>query len=77
MTQNKDNGVLFKNERKTQSNHPDYTGEANVDGTEYRLAAWIKQGQKGKFMSMAFTLKDEPAGPANPVDDKLDDEIPF
>lgn len=77
MTQNKDNGVLFKNDKKTKDNQPDYTGEANVDGVEYRMAAWIKQGQKGKFMSIAFTLKDEAGRQANPVDSDIDDEIPF
>ncbi|KKK87982.1 hypothetical protein LCGC14_2747740, partial [marine sediment metagenome] len=34
----------------------------------------IKQGQKGKFMSIAFTPKDEQA---NPVDSDLDQDIPF
>jgi len=77
MTQNENNGVLFKNDKKTQDKHPDYRGEANVGGTEYWLAAWIKQGQKGKFMSIAFSLKDEPAKTVNPVDDELDEGIPF
>jgi len=77
MTQNKDSGVLFKNNRKTQDKHPDYTGEANVNDTEYRMAAWIKQGIKEKFMSIAFTPKDEQSRPANPVDDELDGDIPF
>lgn len=69
MTQydNTDSGVLFKNDRKEKQNHPDYKGSLNVGGVEYWLSAWIKDGQKGKFMSLAITLKEEkPAAPPPP-----------
>lgn len=52
-------GVLFKNDRKESDNHPDYKGQAEVDGVEYWIAAWIKEGKKGKFMSISFTEKEE------------------
>lgn len=51
-------GVLFKNERKQQDKHPDYTGKINVGGTEYKLAAWIREGNKGKFMSLSVSMED-------------------
>ena len=66
MAQEYDNnlrGVLFKNDRKERDNHPDYKGSAEIDGEEYWLSAWIKEGQKGKFMSLSFTLKDQPKNP--------------
>jgi len=52
-------GVLFKNDRKQAANHPDYKGSAEVDGQQYWLSAWLKDGKKGKFLSLSFKLKDE------------------
>ena len=61
MTQydNTDRGVLFKNDRKERDNHPDYTGNINVGGIEYWLSAWIKTGQRGKFMSLSVKPKED------------------
>lgn len=61
---NTDRGVLFKNDRKEQDNHPDYKGSINVGGTEFWLSAWIKEGQKGKFMSLSIKAKED--APAKP-----------
>jgi len=56
---NTDRGVLFKNDRKTTDSHPDYTGNINVGGQEFWLSAWIKEGQRGKFMSLSIKPKEE------------------
>lgn len=48
-------GVLFKNERKEKESHPDRTGTITVGGKQYRLAAWIKDGKKGKFLSLSIS----------------------
>lgn len=75
---NKNRGVLFKNDRKTQDNHPDYQGTINVTGQEYRLAAWIRQGKKGKFMSLSVTTPDEKyKAKETPADPDFDDDLPF
>lgn len=38
---------LFKNTKKTEDTHPDYTGKCMVNGKEMRVAAWIKKGESG------------------------------
>jgi hypothetical protein len=51
-------GVLFRNERKTADNHPSHTGTITIGGVEYRIAAWVKEGAKGRFFSLKVTPPD-------------------
>mgnify|MGYP003608555359 CR=1 FL=1 len=88
-TQYNNNGIISKNDRKTQENHPDIRGSATVDGVEYWVAGWQKTSTRGTYYSLAFTVKDAP--PANtpksnewdktkaqkPMVDDFDDDIPF
>lgn len=53
-------GALFKNERKTSDKHPNATGYliAHRDikaGEKLNLAAWTKDGGKGKFQSLRLS----------------------
>ena len=97
MSQNYDNtnrGAIFKNDTEGKSeNFPPYGGSLNVDGVEYWVSAWVKDGNKGKFFSLQVKPKEarqERSGPrrdefsdngrqrpAPPVDDFSDSEIPF
>jgi len=50
------NGSLFKNTNKSADNQPDYSGTIKLqDGTEQQIAAWIKEGAKGKFFSLKLS----------------------
>ena len=74
---NSNRGVLFKNDRKEQENHPDYKGSINTNGVEFWLSAWIKEGKSGKFMSLSVKPKEAQASKPAPkqvkqVDDSQD-----
>lgn len=75
---NTNSGALFKNDRKEKESHPGYTGTVNIEGKEYWISAWVKDGAKGKFFSLAFKPKDgqrqqAPApAPASDFDDPFD-----
>lgn len=56
--QRDNNGILSKNDKKTEPKHPDYKGDAMVNGEKFWISAWIKEGKNGKFMSLAFSPKD-------------------
>ena len=46
--------TLFKNDKKDNDTKPDYVGPyKDKDGniSKYEIAAWIKEGAKGKYLS--------------------------
>lgn len=46
-------GSLFKNEKKTAENQPDYKGNFMLGGTLYEVAGWVKDSKTGKkFVSL-------------------------
>ena len=53
-------GALFKNDKEGVEARPDYRGDILVDGVEYWLSGWIKEGKNGKFMSLQAKRKDAP-----------------
>ena len=87
MSQQYDNtnrGIVSKNDRKEKDTHPDIKGHINVDGVEYWLDGWKKEGSRGPFYSLSVKRKearqDAPAPAANggrSFSSQLDDDIPF
>ena len=71
-------GVLFVNDKKEKETHPDHTGNIMVNGTKYRLAAWLKKGNKGKYLSLAISEFNDTGRGSNSDDgDREHDENPF
>ena len=49
-------GALFKNDKEGNEKRPDYTGTINIDGTDKRLAAWLRKSKKGvPYLSLSVS----------------------
>lgn len=84
---NTNTGLLGRNDNKTEDRQPDFTGSCDIEGTEYRIAGWIREAGPNskspgrKFFSLKFTAKDQApkakpvAQPAQPSKDFED--LPF
>jgi uncharacterized protein (DUF736 family) len=82
---NKNTFALFKNDRKSEDRHPDYTGTfTDGEGREYFADAWVRKSGKGvSFMSGRMKPKNKQTGApiagisSDPLDVQLNDEVPF
>lgn len=52
-------GSMFPNNRKEKDTHADWQGSFMIDGKEYWISAWNKQGNKGPWVSLS--VKDKAA----------------
>lgn len=75
---------LFKNDRKTTDTHPDYTGTILIEGKEYWISGWRKEGKKGVYISGQKGKLKEQSNFKPRGDDEMpkssgieDDAIPF
>ena len=82
---NTNSGMLARNDRKEKDTHPDFKGAINVDGKDYWLSAWTREGKPGgkmegrKYFSLSVSPKEQ-AAPAPQKKattfDQLEDDIP-
>ena len=71
----KDNsGSIFKNDKKEKETQPDYSGTINVQGKEWQISLWIKEGKKGKYFSAAIK---EPYKKEEKTFVEQKDDLPF
>jgi hypothetical protein len=81
---NTNRGAMFKNDTEGKSEgFPPYGGSLNVDGVDYWISGWVKEGSKGKFFSLSVKPKEQRQesrpqrqAPA-PANDFVDDDLPF
>jgi len=79
---NTNRGVLFPNQYKEDGDtKPDYLGNVNVNGEEWRLAAWANTSKKGnEYMSVRVSEPKETStenGTKQNSSESTDDSIPF
>lgn len=78
MEKRDNSGVLFANDKKDNEKAPNYKGNMMVDGQEYWLSAWVKEGKNGKFLGLAVSPRDAQPPASRPMPKNLDDDlIPF
>ena len=70
--------TLNKNDRRRNDKDAEYTGSINIDGVDYWLNAWVKDGKRGKFFSGTVRPKQAASTTSDkPLNQQLDDDIPF
>ena len=83
MEQKQNTGAIFKNDKKTSQNHPDYKGKINVEGKDFDVALWLKESAKGvKYFSVSISEPYVQTTPhvqpeRTPTGDSVDDDLPF
>tara|TARA_Y100001963_G_scaffold113927_1_gene157894 strand:+ start:141 stop:368 length:228 start_codon:yes stop_codon:yes gene_type:complete len=70
---NTNRGAMFPNKYKEDGDkRPDHTGNLNVDGKEFKIAAWESTSKAGNdYLSVTITEPEMDSSSSN------DDEIPF
>lgn len=75
MAEYDNSGILSRNDYKKEDKHPDYKGDATIDGKKVVIAGWIRERKdgSGKYMSLKFSEpKDSPKPSAASTE-----EVPF
>ena len=77
-------GILSRNDRKEKDTHPDFKGNATINGVDYWIDAWTQERKDGsgrKFFKLKFKAKDQQqanGGARKPAAaEDINDDIPF
>lgn len=72
-------GTLSRNTKKVTFQQPDHRGQATIGGVDYWISAWVKEGEYGRFFSLAFQPKQGALKAiAQRTDTEfVDDDVPF
>jgi hypothetical protein len=57
-------GTLGENLYKKSDSHPDMKGKCQIEGQEYMISGWLKEGKTGPFYSLSFSIKQDKPEPA-------------
>ena len=70
--------TLNKNDKGDNPRRPDYRGKLNVDGIEFTLSGWVREGANGKFISGSVTIVEaKQEERAKPAVEGADEDVPF
>ena len=74
---NENRWTLNKNKEKRDDKDRDYLGSINIEGKDYWLSGYVKQGANGAFISGTVKPKDaKPAERRDPISSGRD-TVPF
>ena len=76
---NNNRGAIWKNEKRETDKHPHFTGTAMVEGVEYWVSGWKREGDNPKAPALKFSFKrkEAPAAPATKPANDFNDDLPF
>ena len=70
--------TLNKNDKGDNPKRPDYRGKLNVDGIEFTLSGWVREGANGKFISGSVAMVEAKTEErAKPAVEGADEDVPF
>lgn len=66
-------GALFKNERKTRDEQPDFQGRIKVDGTEWWVSAWVNTARESgkQYLRLKISQAQQQSSPVGAADQLL------
>lgn len=75
-------GALFRNDKQGNDKAPDYRGNANVDGKDKEISAWVNVGQESGQQYLSITFKEPFVKTGAPSQSssqpaKSEDDLPF
>jgi hypothetical protein len=82
---NTNSGAIFKNDKKTADNQPDYRGKIDVDGVEKQISLWVKKSKDGTKTFFSAKISEpyngggqtSPQPVTPPIQDEANDDLPF